>query len=538
MMRERQPISIAELQTILAIFGSTFLALWALYGVPLQNLSWDPSLYYAHIRSPLIDGDLDFRNDGLPPSLVASHTRTGLAPSIWSAGPALVWAPFFLLAHAATMAGRAVGLPLLADGYGPFYLLFCALGSAFVGWLGILWCYMIARRISSAGPALLATTGVWLTSSLFYYMYKNPMMAHAPTVALIGALVYLWLRIADDLDTLPYWFLLGLLIGLAALMRWQNGLFAVIVPFALHTSRHEPRWGHGTIQRLSLAAGGALLGFLPQMVVWWRLYGNLLALPQGGGFLHWFRPEVYLLLLGSNRGLFVWQPLLLVGCVGLLIFARQQHRLGIALILVALLETYLNSIVADWWGGGGFGARRFDWFLPIAVLGSALVFEMLWARRSARAIMWVLLVGLCLFQLALAQAHYYRVLPEHQPFPIVDYDTGQPLARDFFAQAVFGSLRDPAFLIETTPTIWGDAIPPIHTWAEFLRGKPADVQALATSITAVLALGLILLASLVITAFHRSNTMKALAARSVWRISAVLLAWVLIASVIFGTTGP
>jgi hypothetical protein len=31
-------------------------------------------------------------------------------------------------------------------------------------------------------------------------MYKNPMMAHAPTVALIGALVYLWSRIADDLE--------------------------------------------------------------------------------------------------------------------------------------------------------------------------------------------------------------------------------------------------------------------------------------------------------------------------------------------------
>jgi hypothetical protein len=33
-------------------------------------------------------------------------------------------------------------------------------------------------------------------------MYKNPMMAHAPTVAVISALVYLWLRIADDLDAL------------------------------------------------------------------------------------------------------------------------------------------------------------------------------------------------------------------------------------------------------------------------------------------------------------------------------------------------
>src|SRR6187402_3385991 len=88
-MRDHQPISIAESRAVLAILGCTFVVFWLLYGVPLQNLSWDPSLYYAHVRSPLIDGDLDFRNDGLPSELVASHTRTGLAPSIWSAGPAL-----------------------------------------------------------------------------------------------------------------------------------------------------------------------------------------------------------------------------------------------------------------------------------------------------------------------------------------------------------------------------------------------------------------------------------------------------------------
>jgi hypothetical protein len=31
------------------------------------------------------------------------------------------------------------------------------------------------------------------------------------------------------------------------------------------------------------------------------------------------------------------------------------------------------------------------------------------------------------------------------------------LSRDFFAQAAFGSISEPAFLIETIPAIWGDA---------------------------------------------------------------------------------
>jgi hypothetical protein len=37
--------------------------------------------------------------------------------------------------------------------------------------------------------------------------------------------------------------------------------------------------------------------------------------------------------------------------------------------VVGLLVWYVNSVVADWWGGGSFGGRRFDSILPVLALG-------------------------------------------------------------------------------------------------------------------------------------------------------------------------
>lgn len=71
------------------------------YG-PTDNWSWDPSFYYAHMRSPIIDGDLNFYNDTQTPGVEIPPTATGLQPSIHPIGPAILWSPFFLVAHLIT----------------------------------------------------------------------------------------------------------------------------------------------------------------------------------------------------------------------------------------------------------------------------------------------------------------------------------------------------------------------------------------------------------------------------------------------------
>src|SRR5216683_3011420 len=79
--------------------------------------------YYAFARAPLIEHNLDFTNDyqhanesfrgprldenGQPKP--EFRTPTGHLDNHFSVGPAILWSPFLLLAHAAVLLARALG---------------------------------------------------------------------------------------------------------------------------------------------------------------------------------------------------------------------------------------------------------------------------------------------------------------------------------------------------------------------------------------------------------------------------------------------
>ena len=522
----------ARTRRAIIVLAMLFVVLWIVYGVPLQNLNYDPSFYYAHIRSPVIDGDLYFANEGLPAFLSELRTPTGLVPSIWSAGPALAWAPFFLLAHILTRGANMFGVALAPDGYTPLYLTLCALGSALWGWLGVVGCYQLGRTAANSRVALLAAITVWLASPLFFFMYRIPLYAHAPTVALISLTLSTWLWLQQHTEDQWGWLLSGLLIGLATLMRWQNGLFVALLPFALQFNplRAQLSSWWGAVRQWMLTGLGILIGFSPQMIVWWHLYAQILSVPQGAGFLNWLRPRLISVLLSSNRGLLIWQPVTLIGLIGLLIYARKRLKLVMGLALVAALQTYLNSIVLDWWGGGGYGPRRFDWLLPIVALGTAVLLDRLWSSTLGRVISLVMCSWLIVYQLALAQAFYYRMLPEQVPFPLEQYDNGLPLPLSFFGVVALTPLRHPAFLVEVYPSAWSAATPTWVTALSTARGASPDTQAMAYAAALLIALCLMLVSirwlPRLMTAAHRiSSSAKIL----IW----ASLAWVFAADLMF-----
>jgi hypothetical protein len=96
-------------------------------------------------------------------------------------------------------------------------------------------------------------------------------------------------------------------------------------------------------------------------------------------------------LFSSRHGLFIWSPILILGCMGLPAFVKREKLLGLSLLLVLVFQLYLNSIVDDWWAGTGFGARRFDNCLPIFALGIAAVYE--WMRSKRIGWLAVILTG-------------------------------------------------------------------------------------------------------------------------------------------------
>ena len=188
--------------------------------------------YFSWLRSIVIDGDLqtsdEFEHFGM--GWLNTFAATGLRDNPGAVGSSVLWAPWFLIAHGLTLAGRALGLGWVADGYGQQYVLAASLGSAVYAFCGLILTYRVARRTFSQRTTVLAIVAVWLSSPLVFYMYSHPMMSHANDAFAYALLLYAWVRCRES-GTIRSYVWMGLAAGLCALVRNQNAIL-VLFPLA------------------------------------------------------------------------------------------------------------------------------------------------------------------------------------------------------------------------------------------------------------------------------------------------------------------
>lgn len=357
------------------------IVLAALYLQP-QRVASDGIFYYAPLHSIVVDGDLDFENEyrvlGAQPGYF-QRTVTGRLPNNYSIGPALAWTPFFVAAHLLAKLGW-----YRPTGFGYPYFTAVATGTALIGFLGVVWSFRLVRSYFRAPIALASAVLVWLSSFHIWYMVFEPSMSHAMAMASVAAFL-LWSHRGVHGKTA--FALMGALGGVVALMRWQNVIFLPIA-LAVSASRH----GRPKLAELGAGAASFLLVFSPQLLYWKALYGSALLVPQGGGYIDWFSPELEAVLFSSRHGLLSWAPLLWLGVLGLPGFIRRVPVFGGAALLAVLAAWYVNASVFDWWAGASFGSRRFDAALPVLALGLAVSLEWFVSRVRHRPLASVFLL--------------------------------------------------------------------------------------------------------------------------------------------------
>jgi hypothetical protein len=346
------------------------------------RIGGDGVMYYVQLHSLLKDGDIDLANEYTHYELIEREdlrvlTKTGLRRSIFAVGPALAWMPFFAAGEAVGRLERAVGRTVDLSGYGPVHVNATALGSFLYGFAALLLMHDLARRHFGEGLALASVLLVWAGGFLHWYMVHQPTMSHAPSAAGAACAIWLWDRTREH-RTARGCLLLGLVIGFAMCLRWQNGVLLALPAIDLLQGawrRSRPFW--------STAAGGALLGAgaiagaLPQMLAWNALYGMWLLPypPHGTDFVRLDHPYVLQTLFSSRHGLLSWTPLFWAGFLGFYWLLRRRSALALPLLLPLVLMTYVNMCSGDWWAGGSFSNRRFDPLLAPFALGIAACLE-------------------------------------------------------------------------------------------------------------------------------------------------------------------
>jgi hypothetical protein len=378
------------------------LAALFLLSLPFVNpyVRGDGNGYYAYLPSIVIDKDLDFENQfrhadplfrelyfdeqgALRPSM---RSPTGRVVNQWAVGPALLWLPFFLLAHGLVIAASWVsGAAVAADGYAAPYRWFCALATAGYGWLAVRLAYRVAARSVGAEAALVGALAVWGASSLPVYMYFLPFHVHALAAFAVALFVWYGWR-AEAFGWAPArWALWGALAGLMTEVYYLNALVAILALLELLRQAVPPQASpvRPRVMAATAFATGLAVALIPHFVVKTLLHGSPLSTGYHDEFF-WTSPRLWQVGFAAEHGLFSWTPVVAIAVAGLALAARRDPwRAGTVLVVFALFY-YAVASYQNWHGQSSFGNRFFVSLTVFFVLGVSAVVAWVEARTTAR----------------------------------------------------------------------------------------------------------------------------------------------------------
>ncbi|MFQ5671461.1 MAG: hypothetical protein ACE5G9_00070 [Nitrospinales bacterium] len=377
----------------------------------------DDAGYFAYLRSMFIDRDIDFFNE---PYYIHRNrvTGTGYVFNQWNIGPAVLWLPFFLLAHGVTKIYNLLGVPLAQDGLSFVYFSSTALGSATYVYLGLVLHFMILRQWFSRRAAFGSVTLFFLATPLLYFTFIRSRMAHADDYFLTCLFIFIWLRFRSAPSTRKS-ILLGLAGGLMILTRINSICFLALPAYDVCVRCYRQFKANGTVDWPYLRYSFWSLLFCAlvysvQMSANLVLSGTFGADARSGLVLDTiFSPDVLQRLLtnpirilwGSNWGLFWHAPVYIFAAGGLHGFVKRNKGVGLPLLAALAIPLVLAWVWPH--HGISFGQRHLLTTNVIFSFGLAWLFD---ACKGTRKFSALVTVSVLLIVWNYIQICFYKIV--------------------------------------------------------------------------------------------------------------------------------
>ena len=373
----------------------------------------DETYYYSYLPSALA-GTLNtfFAADNIAGRWMVDIfglTSNGYLFNPYAVGSAVMWSPFFMLGHVATLLFNIFSeIPLPSDGYSIFYYQFVMLGTSFYVLIGITLLYKLLRDYYSRVPCMFAVFALLLASPLIFYGFTLTGYSHGIAFFTMALFLWIWHRTKVDRSVFQ-WFSLGAVAGLMTITRWQDVLYILIPMVGLYYGflGYKTRIEHNLaadnihaietelnnlrkyLVKLFPFAIGFLLIFSVQMIVWQVTFGSYLIIPQtelalpGQVLFNFFAPHVLSVLFSPLHGFLFWTPAFFIGILGLWFFAKKDRHSCIAILFGLVAGLYFLCCWAGWFGNYSFGLRHFVTGLPLVAFGIAAFFDRMKAWKGA-----------------------------------------------------------------------------------------------------------------------------------------------------------
>jgi hypothetical protein len=391
--------------------------------------TWDRSInsdgkgYYAYLPAIFIYHDLtynfveSYENKYYP----ADHSVfkefrlqvNGKTVNKYFPGLALLWLPFFLIAH---LLSYLLGFPM--DGYSLLYQYAISIAALFYLWLG---CRFVMRLLTRFGAdmksAAFITFIIACGTNIMFFAVVEDSMTHVYSFALISIFLFYIYRYFHDKKE-RYCIYSVVLFGLILLVRPTNGLILLLLPLivwiALPENRNPiPLILHQTATISTLLPGILILLFfcsLP-LILWHHTTGHWFIYSYGEERLHFLHPHFFGILFSYNRGWFVYTPIALISLFGFYELWKENKSVFYWTITFFILFIYISSCWWMWYYASKFGQRIFIDLYPIIAIMLFFLFKTFKKRRLIQYILSLILILFTGFNIFQCYQHSCFIFP-------------------------------------------------------------------------------------------------------------------------------
>ena len=348
------------------------------------TISWDVSGYYMYLPAIFIYRDLkqcSFREDILDKYQPSTTWVQGYDDPIsgnhimkYSSGQALLYLPFFLVAHTWASASSYI-----ADGFSFPYQICLSFGMLLYAFLGLLYLRKVLTVYFSPTPTILSLVAIVLGSNYLNYSAIDGAMTHNTLFTIYVLILYLTIqfyRKASFSKAIG----IGALVGLAALIRPTDIVSALIPIF----------WGINGFKRREILERGSFfkqhwrkvllavviclsVGSI-QLIYWKYVSGRFFVYSYEDQGFSWLNPHIVEGLFSYKSGWFPYSPMMITALIGLVFLWKKARSIAFIITSFTLIYLYITFAWDEWTYGGSIGQRAMIQAYPILAFSIASFF--------------------------------------------------------------------------------------------------------------------------------------------------------------------
>lgn len=360
----------------------------------------DVTAYYTYLPAIFIHHDLELNFvSKLPPfwhsRIWRYETRTGKSALKMTSGLAILYLPFFLLAHI-----LALTFGFVPDGYSIPYSVMLLVASAFYSSLAFYYATKILSRFFRIKVALITSTLLIFATNVYIYSTSLGAYSHAFNFFLFA--FFIWKTIKYyDFPTLKIASVLGITFGIITLIRPTNGLIALFFilydVFSIKSFVSRVQFFLSKYKHILFLALFSFVVWVPQLFYWKFISGEFFhySYQEEGFFFN--NPRLIRGLFGFRKGWLIYTPIMVFALVGIIIMAfkkKSRRAFFLPMVLFVPLNIYIILSWWCWWYGGGFGQRPFIDSYSILAIPLAFMIE---KGLSLNKWMKLIVIPICIF---------------------------------------------------------------------------------------------------------------------------------------------